>query len=377
MPTPTVAGAPAPTVTSTRIATGEPRDAGTSGGHFGRQLDAARQSHEQPRKDVDADAAGRAGAKRDADAQAAVATPAGVVEEAAALAPGFSGVIRSVPGDADATADHVADAADQVPTDSVPQGVFALLAPLLGAVSAAPPMASGVAGSRTMAASALTIGGAAGTAADAARASALLKLSTADPQTANAAPAGLAGHPPGLSAVLDGMQPRAADDASTPAAPSAGIGTAPLPLPAVAGAGVPVVLVATPVGTPGFGQEFGRQITWLATQDLKQARVRLHPEELGQVDLKISVTDGRVDVAFSVQHPGAAQAVQQSLPQLNQMLAQQGLSLGHTEVGQHGGDGSPSHRHGAGAMEADDGVEAHAVTALTAVRPSSLLDAFA
>jgi flagellar hook-length control protein FliK len=377
MPAQTVAGAPAPAVTGTRTAPGEPRDAGTADGHFGRQLDVARQSHRQPHKDVDAYSASRAEAKRDADVQAAIAAPLETSEETAALTPGFSSVIKRVLGGADAAAGSDTDAADHVPADSVPQGVFALLAPLLGAVSATPVAAGGVVGSRTLAASALAIGSAAGAAADAARASALLKLSAADTQPANATPAGLVGHPVGLSVLLDGIRPPAADDASTPAASAAGIGAAPVPLSTAAGAGVPIVVVATPVGTPGFGQEFGRQITWLATQDLKQARVGLHPEELGQMDLKISVTDGRVDVAFSVQHPGAAQAVQQSLPQLDQMLAQQGLSLGHTEVGQHGSDGSSSYRHGAGAAEADDGGEPHALTALTTVRSSSLLDAFA
>jgi len=373
MPAQNVAGPPAPAVTNTRTAPGDPRDAVTADGHFGRQLDVARQEHEQPRKDGDPDVASRAGAKRDAGPQPGVAAPTAAVAETAVLAPGFTDAIKSVLGSTDAATDH-ADADDRVPADSVPQGVFALLAPLLGGASAAAGAKGGMNGSRMLAEPAVAIGSAADVTANAARASALLQLSAADVQTANAAPAGLVAYPPGLSGLLN-VQPHVADDTSTPVAPAAGIGAAPLP--AATTAGVPVVLVATPVGTPAFGGEFGRQITWLATQNLKQARVRLHPEELGQVDLKISVTDGRVDIAFSVQHPGAAQAVQQSLPQLDQMLAQQGLSLGHTEVGQHGGDGSSSPRHGGGTAEMDGGGELHAVTALTAIRPSSLLDAFA
>ena len=372
MPAQNVAGPPAPAVTNTRTAPGDPRDAGTADGHFGRQLDVARQAHEQPRKDGDPDVASRTGAKRGTGPQPGVAAPAADAAETAVLAPGFTDAVKSVLGSTDAAPDHTD--ADGVPADSVPQGVFALLAPLLGGAPAAAVAKGGMNCSGILAEPTVAIGSAAGVTANAAGASALLQLSAADVQTANAAPAKLvAAYPPGLSGLLD-VQPHVADDASTPVVPAAGIGAAPL---AAATAGMPVVLVATPVGTPAFGGEFGRQITWLATQNLKQARVRLHPEELGQVDLKISVTDGRVDVAFSVQHPGAAQAVQQSLPQLDQMLAQQGLSLGHAEVGQHGGDGSSSPRHGGGAAEEDGGGELHAVTALTAIRPSSLLDAFA
>ena len=378
MPAQTVAGAPAPTVTSTPTAPGESRDAGITAGHFGRQLDAARRDQGPPRKDVNPDSGDRAEAKHDAAEQPGTAALAGAAAEAVVLAPGVADAVKSGLGGAGAVAGNITDEADHVPTDSVPQGVFAMLAPLLGGASAALVAAGGMGGGRRTVVPALASSSAAGVAADAARAAALLQLPAAATQPANVTPAGGVGNSIGLAAVLDAVQLHVADDTQTSAASSpAGIGTASLPL-VDAGARVPVVFVATPVGTPAFGQEFGRQITWLATQDLKQAHVRLHPEELGQVDLKINVTDGRVDVAFSVQHPGAAQAVQQSLPQLDQMLAQQGLSLGHTEVGQHGSDGSSSsHRHGVSAVEVEDGGELHAVTSLTAARPSSLLDAFA
>ncbi|MEO9080217.1 MAG: flagellar hook-length control protein FliK [Rhodanobacter sp.] len=95
--------------------------------------------------------------------------------------------------------------------------------------------------------------------------------------------------------------------------------------------------VSAPVGSPAFGQELGQQVAWLSSQagqGLKQASIRLHPEELGQLDIKVSVKHDRVDVVFSAQHPAAVTAVQQTLPQLNHLLAQHGLSLGHTEVGQ-------------------------------------------
>jgi len=146
-------------------------------------------------------------------------------------------------------------------------------------------------------------------------------------------------------------------------------------LPVAASPQAPLVVTTTsPVGSHAFSQELGQQVAWFVSHDVKQARIRLHPEELGSLDLKVSVNHGRVDVVFHAQHPGAVNAVQQSLPQLEHMLAQHGLSLGHAEVGQHG-RGDPS---GQAAQEsaAPDGVEgpAQAVIALT---PMGLLDAFA
>ncbi|KLD62127.1 flagellar hook-length control protein FliK, partial [Dyella japonica] len=95
------------------------------------------------------------------------------------------------------------------------------------------------------------------------------------------------------------------------------------------------------VGSPSFGQELSQQVTWLGGQDVKEARIRLHPEDLGELDVKVSVKQDHVDVAFIAQHPQAVHAVQQTLSQLDSMLAHHGLSLGQAQVGQgHTGQGS-------------------------------------
>ena len=371
MPAQTVAGAPAPQVAKMHAAAGEPHTGGVTDGHFGRQLDAARQ--EQPHKGVVHEAADRAGAQRGVGAQPATAVSAEAAAEVVTVAPGFAEVVKGVLGEAGTAAGKVSDEADRASTDSVPQGAFALFVPLLGGVSLAPAAVGGVDGRGRAVGQVID-------AVDAARTAALLQMPAAGAQPAAAASAGLALNPVSLSVVLDAVQSPAADEVHGSATTPAGISSTLLPPLPPLSAGVPVVTVTTPVGTPAFGQDFGRQIPWLATQDLKQARIRLHPDELGQVDLKITLDHGRVDVVFSVQHPGAAQAVQQSLPQLDQMLAQHGLSLGHTEVGQHGSDGSDgssSQHHGAGTAAGDAIGELHSVTSTIPVRPSSLLDAFA
>lgn len=89
-----------------------------------------------------------------------------------------------------------------------------------------------------------------------------------------------------------------------------------------------------PVGSSGFAKELGQQVTWLSGQEVKQAQIRLNPESLGPLDVKVNVEHGRVDVAFMTQHPAATAAVQQGLDHLSQMLSGQGLSLGQATVGQ-------------------------------------------
>ena len=122
----------------------------------------------------------------------------------------------------------------------------------------------------------------------------------------------------------------------------------------------PVQLQSTQVATtPAFAQELGDQIAWLGGQNIQQARIRLHPADLGQLDVKVSVEHGKVDVAFTAQHPGAVTAVQQTLSQLDAMLAHHGLSLGHAEVSQQqaGQGGSYATQHGGNGENVDGGAE--------------------
>jgi flagellar hook-length control protein FliK len=104
----------------------------------------------------------------------------------------------------------------------------------------------------------------------------------------------------------------------------------------------PVAMQSTQAaGTPAFANELGQQIAWMSNGDIKEASIRLHPEDMGQLDVKISVHQNRVDVAFAAQHPAAVQAVTQTLTQLDTMLAHHGLQLGQAQVGQQqaGGQG--------------------------------------
>ncbi|HEY9133515.1 MAG TPA: flagellar hook-length control protein FliK [Dyella sp.] len=135
----------------------------------------------------------------------------------------------------------------------------------------------------------------------------------------------------------------------------------------------------SPVDSSGFAQELGQQVAWLGGQEIKQAQIRLNPEELGQLEVKVSVEHNRVDVIFAAQHPAAVTAVQQTLGQLDTMLAGQGLSLGQAQVGQQqaqgfGGSSSGKGGHARGGDAAGNDVEVSPVVQRLAV---GLLDTFA
>ena len=139
--------------------------------------------------------------------------------------------------------------------------------------------------------------------------------------------------------------------------------------------------VNAPVSSPGFSQELGQQVAWLDSQDIKQAQIRLNPQELGPLDVKVSIEHGRVDVAFMAQHPATVAAVQQSLSQLNQMLGGQGLSLGQATVGQQASQQQFAGSQGQSSSSNSSTTEEEPIEALAAAAAPTmavgLVDAFA
>lgn len=334
--------------------TSEPRDAAEPG-KFDRQLDVARQKQASPQAED-----GKKTPARDRQASDAAAPPAQARAGATTSA-------RAAGDNAATTKDNDDDtpADGETPAGALASAMLALLGPANVALR---PLAAGIG-----AAQGAQVGK---TAATEASAAALLKMNGAAVATANAA-TNVTTLPPAAGIMLAAGESRLASfDKPADAAPQP---TAAIAAPSTNTQAPPSVhqlQIPTPAGSHGFAQELGQQVAWLGGQDVKQARIRLHPEDLGQLDIKVSVNHGRVDVVFNAQHPGAVAAVQQSLPQLDQMLGQHGLSLGHAEVGQHdrGGHGGGD-RHASESTAADEVGELHAVTATTGT--VGLLDAFA
>lgn len=113
--------------------------------------------------------------------------------------------------------------------------------------------------------------------------------------------------------------------------------TAPAPAP------LQIAMQATPDQPQPFAQETAQHVAWLAGKGIDKAEIQLNPAKLGPISIEISNHHDRVDVSFAVQHPQTVHALQQTLPQLHDMLAQQGLNLGQASVGQQ----APGQQHAA------------------------------
>ena len=168
--------------------------------------------------------------------------------------------------------------------------------------------------------------------------------------------------PPSFGHLLQGMSAQAAR--SEPAPPFTGE-------------------LAAPVATHAadFDEAIGARVGWLAEQKIGHAHIRVTPNDLGPVEVRLQLDGDRIHASFTSAHADVRQALENSLPKLREMLGEQGLQLAHADVGQHSdpraSDGSA---HAGGTGDARDGGEPPpAMPAPTAhtLRLRGLLDAYA
>ncbi|MBB1592702.1 flagellar hook-length control protein FliK [Achromobacter sp. UMC46] len=159
---------------------------------------------------------------------------------------------------------------------------------------------------------------------------------------------------------------------------------------AVAAPAVPVVMqVATPVGGTHWGTELGQQVVMMSTnarQGMQTAELRLDPPDLGPLRVSLNLADGVATASFVSAHASVRQAIETAIPQLQQALAQAGISLGQTSVGeqaaqqefaqQHGGNGS-QRQPGGGSAVADAAAGNTAPVVPTPRNANALVDTFA
>jgi flagellar hook-length control protein FliK len=105
----------------------------------------------------------------------------------------------------------------------------------------------------------------------------------------------------------------------------AGVAAGPASAPAAAASPPPALLHGD------NAEPLAERIVWMADtaraqngQGLQEARISLHPAELGSLQIRIRIdADGGTQVSFDVETPQARQAIEASLPQLRDLLSTQ------------------------------------------------------
>jgi flagellar hook-length control protein FliK len=90
--------------------------------------------------------------------------------------------------------------------------------------------------------------------------------------------------------------------------------------------------VRAPLGSAAWADELGARVTWMAERGEQVASLRLSPENLGPIEVRIAVREGETSVWFGAAHADTRAALEQSLSRLRDMLGASGLSLADAGV---------------------------------------------
>ncbi|MGV8711987.1 MAG: flagellar hook-length control protein FliK, partial [Nitrosomonas sp.] len=93
------------------------------------------------------------------------------------------------------------------------------------------------------------------------------------------------------------------------------------------------IQVDQPLGQPRWNGEFTQKIVWLTSQQHQVAEIHLNPVHLGPVDVMLSITQDQATAQFVSPHLAVREAIEQALPRLREMMAENGIQLGNVMVG--------------------------------------------
>ncbi|QTP55392.1 hypothetical protein HNO51_12275 [Billgrantia sulfidoxydans] len=93
--------------------------------------------------------------------------------------------------------------------------------------------------------------------------------------------------------------------------------------------------LAAPLQSPAWPSQLGQQLVQFARQGgEQQVEMRLNPAELGPLTVTLKMTEQGAQAQFLSAHAQVRQVLEQAIPQLREALAEQGISLGETSVGE-------------------------------------------
>ncbi|NOI81454.1 flagellar hook-length control protein FliK [Vibrio tubiashii] len=82
------------------------------------------------------------------------------------------------------------------------------------------------------------------------------------------------------------------------------------------------------------GEQVAERVQMMMSKNLKNIDIRLDPPELGRMQIRMHMNGDAATVHFTVANQQARDVIEQSMPRLREMLAQQGVQLGDSSVQQ-------------------------------------------
>lgn len=117
----------------------------------------------------------------------------------------------------------------------------------------------------------------------------------------------------------------------------------------------PPQMIGAPLGSAAWPEEFSQKITWMGTQQTQIAELQLNPPNLGPLNVVLKISDNQATALFTSPHGAVRDSIENALPKLREMLADNGITLGNATVS----DQPPRDRSAEGFMNQDRGANMH------------------
>jgi len=97
----------------------------------------------------------------------------------------------------------------------------------------------------------------------------------------------------------------------------------------------PMLQLDTPMGNARWGQDFNQRVQWMVGQSMNGAQIRLTPQHMGPIEVRIQVQNDQTTISFTAQHGATREAIDAALPKLRDMLSEQNIKLVDVDISQH------------------------------------------
>jgi len=87
------------------------------------------------------------------------------------------------------------------------------------------------------------------------------------------------------------------------------------------------------LGSAEWQQSLSHQVLMFNRQGQQTAELRLHPEDLGSIQISMKIQDNQAQIHFVSGHSQVRAAIESAMPELRTALADNGISLGQSSVG--------------------------------------------
>lgn len=113
------------------------------------------------------------------------------------------------------------------------------------------------------------------------------------------------------------------------------------------------------VGTPEWQQQLNQQIVMFSRNGLQKAELRLHPEELGSLHIRMKIEDGQAQLHLASQNGQVRTVLENAIHQLRQALSENGIQLTQSQVSSDTSDSWQQQNMSDSSQFSGDGADNH------------------